>query len=111
VQPYATIVTKDYPGDGESHLDDRDRWRVNVHVGRARFTELTRDPPDDVARRDFSLTGVIMPHPVYGSLGWIAVVNPGERTTDTLLELLRAAPDDEQRRVARRQAGREDPPV
>lgn len=41
VQPYATVVTKDYPDDTASDLDPPGRWRVNVHVGRAAFRELT----------------------------------------------------------------------
>jgi len=45
VQPYATIVTKDYPGDSASTLDTPDRWRVNVHVGRVAFTDLTGENP------------------------------------------------------------------
>ncbi|MFC5930183.1 hypothetical protein D6T64_05525 [Cryobacterium melibiosiphilum] len=107
VQPYATIVTKDYPGDSASLLDEPGRWRVNVHVGRARFTELVGESPDgfaggDVSARDFSEPDAILPHPVYGALGWIAVVNPGERTAGTLLDLLRAAHDDERRRTVRR---------
>ncbi|KGJ75992.1 hypothetical protein GY21_09440 [Cryobacterium roopkundense] len=101
-QPYATIVTKDYPGDEQSNLDDPYRWRVNVHVGRAKFTELTGETPHDFAPGDYSATDAIMPHPVYGALGWIAVVNPGHRTSATVLDLLRGAHDDERRRVERR---------
>lgn len=103
LQPYATIVTKDYPGDRESELDGPGRWRVNVRIGRARFTDLIgedRDVEDrDVTERNFSTPDAILPHPVYGSLGWIAVVNPGERTAGTILELLRAAHDDARRRT------------
>jgi hypothetical protein len=112
VQPYATIVTKDYPGDQQSELDPAGRWRVNIHVGHARFTELTGESPRDFAARDFpsrdfSETDVIMPHPVYGSLGWIAVVNPGDRTTATVVDLLRSAHEDERRRVLRRSQARD----
>jgi hypothetical protein len=109
VQPYATIVTKDYPGDEQSDLDPAGRWRLNIHVGHARFTELTGESPRDFAARDFSATDVIMPHPVYGSLGWIAVVNPGDRTTATVAELLRSAHEDERRRVLRRSQARDIP--
>ena len=33
----------------------------------------------------------MIPHPVYGALGWLAVENPGERTDETLRELLHTA--------------------
>lgn len=103
VQPYATIVTKDYPGDTWSHLDPPDRWRVNIHVGRAAFTELTGEEPQRATpARDFSTADVIHPHPVYGALSWIAVVNPGHRTTPTVVGLLREAHETARRRATRR---------
>ncbi len=97
-QPYATIVTKDYPDDTQSDLDAEGRWRLNIHVGSAKARELVGDGGE----RDFSEADVILPHPVYGSLGWVAVVNPGDRTRATVLKLLHDAHDDERRRVARR---------
>jgi hypothetical protein len=45
---------------------------------------------------------VFLPHPVYGSLGWVAVVNPGEHTTDAVLQLLRDAHHAARARVDRR---------
>jgi hypothetical protein len=103
VQPYATIVTKDYPGDTLSGLDQPGRWRLNIHVGRANFMRLTGEDPKRVAAsRDFSVVDVFLPHPVYGRQGWIAVVNPGDHTTPTVLELLREAYEDARRRAIRR---------
>lgn len=101
VQPYATIVTKDYPGDTASRLGG-DRWRVNIHVRRRTFAELTGETPQDIAPRDFCAEDVFLPHPVYGSLSWVAVVNPAERTLPRVLELLRDAHDDARRRAERR---------
>lgn len=102
-QPYATIVTKDYPGDAQSDLDRPGRRRINVHVGKARFTELTgAEPRDGASARDFSEADVILPHPVYAAQAWIAVVNPGPRTTDVLVALLREAHEDAGRRTVRR---------
>ncbi|GAA0600931.1 hypothetical protein GCM10009546_73630 [Actinomadura livida] len=102
-QPYATIVTKDYPGDALSGLGPAGRWRVNVHVGRARYTELTgAEPGREPAPRDFGAADVILPHPVYGALGWIAVVVPGERTGPTVVALLREAHENARDRAARR---------
>ncbi|GAA1751368.1 hypothetical protein GCM10009747_05980 [Agromyces humatus] len=106
-QPFATIVTKDYPDDTLSNLDPAGRWRLNIHVGTARFAELTGVTPhdftaQDLSAGDFSMPDVILPHPVYGSLGWVAIVNPGARTTATALALLREAHSDDRRRVERR---------
>ncbi|MFG3153776.1 DUF6194 family protein [Streptomyces sp. NPDC048219] len=103
VQPYGTIVTKDQPGDTASGLDAPDRWRVNIQVGRATFQELTGEEPRALSRpRDHAAVDTVMPHPVYGELGWVSVVTPGARTTDTVLGLLRDAHDAARARFARR---------
>lgn len=103
VQPYGTIVTKNYPDDDASDLEAPDRWRVNIHVGRATFLELTGEEPRSLSRpRDYAAADRVVPHPVYGGLGWVSVVNPGERTTETVLELLREAHDAARARFARR---------
>ena len=102
-QPYGTIVTKDYPDDTASDLGPVGRWRVNVHVDRDTFVELTGEEPRHLERsRDFAAADVVNPHPVYGALGWVCVVVPGERTIATVLGLLRRAHDAARARVERR---------
>jgi Family of unknown function (DUF6194) len=103
VQPYATIVTKDYPDDTASELDAPDRWRVNIHVDRATFLRLTGEEPRSLGRaRDFAATDVFNPHPVYGALGWVAVVTPGEQTRAIVEQLLREAHEAARARFERR---------
>ncbi|MEU9608073.1 DUF6194 family protein [Streptomyces sp. NPDC048057] len=104
VQPYGTVVTKDYPDDTASDLDPPGRWRVNVHVDRATFRDLTGEEPRGADRPlDHAAVDVVLPHPVYGALGWICVVNPAQRTTDTVLRLLRDAHEAARSRFARRE--------
>ncbi|WP_407565826.1 DUF6194 family protein [Streptomyces sp. 184] len=104
-QPYATIVTRDYPDDTRSRLDAPDRWRLNIHVGTQLFTDLVGYPPEssEESAVDFSVTDVFLPHPVYGAYGWVAVVNPGPSTTARALEVLHEAHLADQRRVVRRE--------
>ena len=103
IQPYGTIVTKDYPDDTASRLDEEGRWRVNIHVDRRTFVRLTEEEPRSLDRvRDFAAADVINPHPVYGALGWVSIVNPGERTTSTAIELLRSAHEAARVRFERR---------
>jgi Family of unknown function (DUF6194) len=92
-QPFATIVTKNYPGDDTSELDGPDAFRVNVAAGREAFVYWTgRSPRSSAASTgDPSASDVVIAHPVYGSLGWLAVKNPGQRTDQTLQELLQTA--------------------
>ncbi|MGW5676976.1 DUF6194 family protein [Streptomyces sp. NPDC003860] len=102
VQPYGTVVTKDYPDDTASDLDPPGRWRVNVHVDRATFEDLTGKEPRDLGHRDHATVDLVLPHPVYGALGWVCVVNPGVRTEATVVRLLRAAHDAARARFERR---------
>lgn len=95
-QPYATIVTKNYPGDTASGLDTPDRWRLNIQVAR------TAPAPDLPVDPDHSAVDVVLPHPVYAAQGWICVVNPAERTTHRALSLLRDAHEAARARYERR---------
>lgn len=111
VQPYGTIVTKNYPDDATSDLDPAGRWRVNVHVGRERLAELVGAaepepgapaPGPGAPAPGPATADVVQPHPVYGAAGWVSVVNPGPATGDTVLDLLRDAHDAARTRFERR---------
>ena len=102
-QPYATVVTKDYPDDTLSDLDGPGRWRLNVHVGTAAFTELTgEDPRAEPAPRDHAAADVVHPHPTYRAQGWVAIVTPDPAPDGLAVRLLRGAHADAVRRAARR---------
>ncbi|MFJ3203095.1 DUF6194 family protein [Streptomyces sp. NPDC086989] len=107
-QPFATIVTKDCPGDTGSRLDRPDAFRVNVAAGRREFVRRTGRAPQvaagdgDPTAGDPVADDTVTAHPVYGSLGWLAVVNPGLRSDETLRELLRHAHDLARARHERR---------
>ncbi|WP_222723924.1 DUF6194 family protein [Streptomyces sp. uw30] len=58
--------------------------------------------PHSVSRpHDYAATDTGVPHPVYGTLSWICVVNPGYRTTARVIELLRHAHEAARARFAR----------
>ncbi|RDG35642.1 hypothetical protein DVH02_24205 [Streptomyces corynorhini] len=94
-QPFATLVTKNHPGDELSRLDRPDTFRLNVGAGRDAFAAATgRAPREAVPDDDTTDPGAVdtlIAHPVYGSLGWLAVVDPGPRTERAVRELLRTA--------------------
>lgn len=104
-QPYATIVTKNYPDDAVCDLDHPDRWRLNVHVGAAAFVELTgEDPGAEAAPRDYTATDVVLPHPVYRARGWVSIINPAASPHGLAIRLVRQAHEDAKRRAERRNA-------
>lgn len=80
--PFATIVTKDYPGfDTASNLSRPGVSRLNIAVGRSAVEELTGDV-------DYTELDRLIPHPVYATQGWVAILNPGERTAGLARRLL-----------------------
>ncbi|MFD3440445.1 DUF6194 family protein [Streptomyces sp. NPDC058685] len=104
-QPYATIVTKNYPGDSVCDLDHPERWRLNIHVGTKLFVELTGEKPgDDAASTDYTATDAVLPHPMYRAQGWISITNPGPGTRMLVARLLHQAHEDAKRRAERRSA-------
>ncbi|WP_027945048.1 DUF6194 family protein [Amycolatopsis taiwanensis] len=110
-QPFATIVTKNYPGDEASHLDRPDAFRVNIAAGKEAFTRWTGHEPRDSAATEIdpSTADTVMAHPVYGTAGWLAVVNPGKRTESETYELLRTAYRLARSRYERRAESRSGP--
>lgn len=105
-QPYATIVTKDYPDDAESFITADDRWRLNINVGSRIFAELLGYPPEEIdeSGTDYSVIDAFLPHPLYGTYGWVCVVNPASETIERALEALHGAHLADRRRVERRQS-------
>lgn len=95
-QPYGTVVTKDYPDDRESLLDEPGRFRVNINVGRDRAPRIVSDSasPADL--------DVFVAHPLYGAAGWVSVVNPADSTAKETLALLQDAHDAARARASRR---------
>lgn len=93
--PFATIVIKDYPDwDTASNLSRPGVSRLNIAVGRAVVEELAGDSGDV----DYTEIDRLIPHPVYAAQGWVAILNPGERTGALARKLL----TDAHARAARR---------
>jgi len=103
-QPFATIVTKDYPGEPSSRLDRPGAFRVNVAAGKEAVARIAHDAAAGETSDDAD-DDVLRVHPVYGHLGWVAVVNPDNRTDAALRELLADAHARARARHERRHGG------
>jgi hypothetical protein len=91
--PFATIVTQDYDGfDTASNLNRPGVFRLNIAVGRIAFEELIGYPPaahaGQPARLDYTAIDQLVPHPVYATQAWVAILNPGETTAALACSLL-----------------------
>jgi hypothetical protein len=108
--PFATVVTKDYAGfDTASDLDRPGVFRLNLAVGRDRFTELFGFSPAGFAERqtefDFTALDRVIPHPVYARQAWISVLVPGAGSEKQVTQLIGHAYERARRRY---RSGRRD---
>lgn len=102
VQPYGTIVVKDYPDEPVADLAP-DRARVNMQVDRDTFVRLIGVEPRSLGDGyDYSTADQFFPHPAYGPMSWVSVIEP-TTTMDAALELLRTAHAAARARAERRE--------
>jgi hypothetical protein len=96
--PFATLVTND-EHDQASNLSRPSVFRLNVGVSKPTFQSLFgpgsahSDAAGADGGYDFTALDRIMPHPVYGKMYWVCVLNPSEETFKTVQELLAEAYD------------------
>lgn len=93
--PFATIVTKDNEYDTFSNLNREGAYRLNIGVDKETFTPmfggLTEKKGVEAHLNlgiDFTQEDVLLPHPTYGSMYWVFVVKPSEKTFASLKEYL-----------------------
>ncbi len=93
--PFATIVTKNYPGfDEESQLDREGVFRLNIGISKEQFSSLFPDVNEAMSKKLFDYTELdeLIRHPVYYSQNWVSVLNPTEDTfRRTIAALLQQA--------------------
>lgn len=108
--PTTTLVSKDNY-DQFSNLDRPSVFRLNVGISRETYRSLFGAPPApsrepeqaaDIAY-DFTALDQIMPHPVYGQMFWICVLNPSVATFERVRPLLAEAYDLTVKRQAKRE--------
>ena len=91
--PFVTIVTNNAYDDA-SDLDRPGVFRLNIGVSRQTYQSMfaTESEEGEEIRHteghDFTAIDKLMPHPVYGRMYWICVLNPGEATFETVRPLI-----------------------
>jgi hypothetical protein len=104
--PFATLVTSD-AYDQFSDLNRPSVFRVNIGISKETFRSLfgSKASPSGGGEveggYDFTALDRLMPHPVYGRMSWICVLNPGPETSETVRTLLAEAHSQAARRYAR----------
>jgi hypothetical protein len=95
---FATIKEKDGENDKASHLDRAGMFRLNVGTIRPLFVEMFGPPAARPGKGgvvdgpwDFTAPDILTPHPVYGWMNWVAVLNPSANTLADMDDLIGAA--------------------
>jgi hypothetical protein len=117
--PFVTLMTNDL-NDQFSNLNRPSIYRLNIGISKQTFRSLFGDialpsvkesatlSSEHQSAYDFTALDQIMPHPVYGSMFWVCVLNPGEETFDTKVRQLLAEAYDmavgKHKRLATRRA-------
>lgn len=87
--PFVTLVTNDLY-DQFSHLDRSSIFRLNIGISKQTFLSLFGETPSDRGSApndgenaddyDFTALDQVMPHPLYGRMHWVCILNPGDET-------------------------------
>lgn len=99
--PFVTIVTNDIY-DQFSNLNRPSVFRLNIGISKQTFRSLFGSPKlpsdsDSVVESgensgdyDFTALDQVMPHPVYGRMYWVSVLNPADETFEMKVQPLLA---------------------
>jgi Family of unknown function (DUF6194) len=115
--PFVTLVTSDLY-DQFSNLNRPSVFRLNIGIGKQTFRSLFGEPAllsdrdsaaingENASGYDFTVLDRIMPHPVYGRMSWVCVLNPSDETFETNVRQLLAEAYDLAVSKYKRQAAR-----
>lgn len=95
---FATLKEKDGDNDRASNIDREGIFRLNIGISKSSFLSLFATLPQrpkkgGVIEGDYRFEAIdqIQPHPVYGWMAWICVLNPSLSTFDKCKPLLKDA--------------------
>lgn len=108
---FATLKGQDDDYDNVSNLNRPSVFRLNIGISKPTFQSLFGDQPMPSAREidtshDYTSLDQLLPHPVYGRMHWVCVLNPSEATFETVQPLLAEAYDLAVEKYAKRAARR-----
>jgi hypothetical protein len=96
--PFATLMTND-DNDSASNLNRPSIFRLNIGIRKETFDLMAFS-----ADVDFTVLDQFLPHPVYGKMFWVCVLNPSETIFQTVKQLLAEAYDLSVQKYAKKKA-------
>lgn len=95
---FATVKEKDGENDKASDLDRAGVFRFNVGTSKPLFLERFGPPPSRPGKGgvvdgpwNFTARDTLTPHPVYGWMSWVAILNPSTENFADMSEIMEAA--------------------
>jgi hypothetical protein len=91
--PFVTLVTSDI-NDQFSNLNRPSIFRLNIGITKQTFRTLfakqdnAAESNDVFSNYDFRALDQVMPHPVYGRMYWVCILNPTKATFETTVSPL-----------------------
>lgn len=95
---FCTLKEKDGENDKASRLNREDVFRLSFALNKTVYEKLFGSRPRRPSKggiiqthHDFTKTNVLMPHPVYGWMSWVQILNPSSEKFEELYPLLEEA--------------------
>jgi len=96
--PFVTLTTSD-KYDQFSNLNRDGIYRLNIGLKKETFKSLFPIEPEHV---NYAAIDQLMPHPVYGKMYWVCVLNPRDATFEKVRPLLAEAYNQAKARIDRK---------
>ncbi|MEP3888816.1 MAG: DUF6194 family protein [Hellea sp.] len=95
---FCTLKEKDGDNDKDSKIDRAGVYRFNFGLPEKQFVGEFGEKPKRPAKGaviegawDFTILDRLMPHPIYGWMGWVAILNPTHESFSEIKPLLKLA--------------------
>ena len=93
---FCTLKEKDGENDAASDLNRTNVFRINFGISKTTFISLFKEKPKRPAKGgvivgsyDFTALDTLTPHPVYGWMSWVSILNPTKESWVKLVPLLK----------------------
>ena len=95
---FCTLKEKNGDNDKASELDRPDVFRLSIGISKTSYEKRFGSPPKRPIKggiidsgHDFTVLNELMPHPIYGWMSWVQVLNPNSTMFEELLPLIAEA--------------------
>jgi len=93
---FLTLKEKDGDNDKASALDRENIFRINFGISKKTFSQHFSTLPKRPAKShsieglyDFQKLNTLTPHPVYGWMAWVSILNPSNNSFEMLEKLIK----------------------